>query len=215
MRVTLIGSVDRKRSLQLRGPAIAGITIAVLSIGLATPAQATQGVAKKYSSCSDLLKKYPNGVTKNKKARNAAVRDGFAKPKISKALYKTNGSRLDRDKDGVMCEQTGGQTSSVTAEGLARKLQLAGLGCEDFKARDYKMWGGTAGRCTALGEDISLETYGNGRLSEAAQFACDLGISGFAATDQKNWLVYSESRERATQFGEAVGGEIVDICEVF
>lgn len=87
------------------------LVIAVVSLfilaGIAGPAQATQGVPKKYSSCSDLLKKYPNGVAKNKKARNTAVREGFAKPKVSKSLYNTNGSRLDRDKDGVMCKQEG------------------------------------------------------------------------------------------------------------
>ena len=75
--------------------------------GISAPAQATQGVAKKYASCADLLEKYPNGVAKNKKARKKAVKGGFAKPNVSKSLYKKNGSRLDRDKDGVMCEQEG------------------------------------------------------------------------------------------------------------
>lgn len=73
--------------------------------GISAPAQATQGVAKKYSSCADLLEKYPNGVAKNKKARNKAVKGGFAKPKVSKSLYNKNNRSLDRDKDGVMCEQ--------------------------------------------------------------------------------------------------------------
>lgn len=192
------------------------ILVAALLIisGISSPAQAAQGAAKKYSSCAELLKKYPNGVAKNKKARNQAVKNGFAKPRVSKRVYKQNGARLDRDKDGVMCEQAGGQSSATTAESLARMLQLAGLGCEDFKSRDYKIWGGTAGRCTALGEDISLETYGKGRLSEAMQLACNLGLSGFAATDQENWLVWSESRERATQFGDAVGGKVVPSCDL-
>ena len=74
--------------------------------GISAPAQASQGVAKKYSSCADLLVKYPNGVAKNKKARNKAVKGGFAKPKVSKSLYKKNGARLDKDKDGVMCERS-------------------------------------------------------------------------------------------------------------
>ena len=80
--------------------------------GISAPAQATQGVAKKYSSCADLLEKYPNGVAKNKKARNKAAKGGFAKPKVSKSLYKKNNRSLDRDKDGVMCEQTGTSSSS-------------------------------------------------------------------------------------------------------
>jgi hypothetical protein len=94
------------------------LVIAVVSLfiltGISAPAQASQGVAKKYSSCADLLKKYPNGVAKNKKARNKAVKGGFAKPKVSKSLYKQNSGRLDRDKDGVMCEQEG--TSQTESE---------------------------------------------------------------------------------------------------
>ena len=86
------------------------IIVSIVSLfiiaGISAPAQATQGVAKKYASCADLLEKYPNGVAKNKKARNKAVKGGFAKPKVSKSLYKNNGARLDRDRDGVMCERS-------------------------------------------------------------------------------------------------------------
>ena len=86
--------------------AVASVVVGLLAMaGLASPAQATQSVAKKYSSCADLLDKYPNGVAKNKKSRTQAVKGDFAKPKVSKSLYKENGARLDRDKDGVMCEQ--------------------------------------------------------------------------------------------------------------
>ena len=91
---------------------VTAIVSVFILAGISAPAQATQGVAKKYSSCADLLEEYPNGVAKNKKARNKAVKGGFAKPKVSKSLYNTNGARLDRDKDGVMCEQTGTSSSS-------------------------------------------------------------------------------------------------------
>lgn len=84
------------------------IVIAVISLfiftGIAAPVHGLNGAAKKYPSCADLLKKYPNGVAKNKKARYLAVQGGFAKPKISKSLYKKNSGRLDPDKDGVVCE---------------------------------------------------------------------------------------------------------------
>ena len=76
-----------------------------LMAGIATPAQAVQSSAKAYSNCDQLLKKYPNGVAKSKSAAAKAVKSGNARPKISASLYKTNGKRLDRDKDGVMCEQ--------------------------------------------------------------------------------------------------------------
>ena len=89
----------------MRKAVVTVVSLFVLT-GISAPAQASQGVAKKYSSCADLLEKYPNGVAKNKKARNKAVKGGFAKPKASKSLYKANGALLDRDKDGVMCEQS-------------------------------------------------------------------------------------------------------------
>lgn len=80
--------------------------------GIAAPAQASQGAVKKYSSCADLVKKYPNGVAKDNKARDKAVKGGFAKPKVSKSLYKKNSGRLDRNNGGVMCGQQG--TKAVT-----------------------------------------------------------------------------------------------------
>ena len=56
--------------------------------GLAGPAQSSQVAAKTYVSCADVLKKYPNGVAINTKARNKAIKGGFTRPKVSKGLYK-------------------------------------------------------------------------------------------------------------------------------
>ena len=56
--------------------------------GMSSPAQSSQVTAKKYSSCADMLKKYPNGVAKNIKARNKAVKSGLSAPKVSKKVYK-------------------------------------------------------------------------------------------------------------------------------
>ena len=85
------------------------IVIAVISLfiltGIAAPAHALKGAAKKYPSCADLLKKYPNGVAKNKKARDRAVKGSFVKPKVSKVLYKKNSKRLDKNNDGIICRQ--------------------------------------------------------------------------------------------------------------
>ena len=67
-------------------------TIALVSIfliaSISGPAHSAQMTAKKFSSCADVLKNYPNGVAKDKKARNKAVKGGFAKPKVSKTVYK-------------------------------------------------------------------------------------------------------------------------------
>ena len=88
------------------------ITSLLAVTGTAAPVAATGTTAKKYANCDALLKAYPNGVAKSPKARRTAVREGFAKPEVSKTLYKANGARLDRDKDGVMCEQAGSSRGS-------------------------------------------------------------------------------------------------------
>lgn len=83
---------------------IAGLAIA-LTLAWATPSHAWNTTSTRYSSCADLLAKYPNGVAQSKAKARAAVSDGFARPRVSSSLYKTNNRRLDRDRDGVMCEQ--------------------------------------------------------------------------------------------------------------
>jgi len=54
----------------------ASVSIFILA-GFAGPAQSSQVTAKKYSSCADMLKKYPNGVAKNKKVQNKALKSGL------------------------------------------------------------------------------------------------------------------------------------------
>lgn len=74
----------------------------------ATPATAAPAKGTKFANCTALLKKYPAGVAKNKKAANKAVKAGHARPATSakaKATYALNKGMLDRDKDGVACEQ--------------------------------------------------------------------------------------------------------------
>lgn len=55
---------------------------------------------KKYKSCTELRKTYPNGVAKT---RAAAKRTGA---KYDPTVYAQNKSK-DRDKDGVACEVSG------------------------------------------------------------------------------------------------------------
>ena len=84
---------------------VAAAAVVLVLSGVSAPAQGTQPTATRYANCTELLKVYSAGIAKSKKARNQAVREGFKRPKVSTALYDLNGSRLDRDKDGVMCEQ--------------------------------------------------------------------------------------------------------------
>ncbi|GAB2863567.1 excalibur calcium-binding domain-containing protein [Nocardioides pacificus] len=69
----------------------------------AAPAQA----APRFSSCDQLTRVFPNGVAKSKAAAQKQVRNGNSRPafgKRAKAVYRTNKSNLDRDKDGTACE---------------------------------------------------------------------------------------------------------------
>jgi len=85
---------------------VVALAVSVLVMaGLAAPAQATQPSAKKYSSCAKLLDKYPNGVARNKKARNRIVKQGFERPKVRKKVFKENRKRLDKNNNGVLCER--------------------------------------------------------------------------------------------------------------
>lgn len=84
---------------------IAGLVIA-LTFAWAAPGHAAMPMSTKYASCADLLAVYPNGVAQSKAKARAAVRNGFARPRVSSTLYKANNGRLDRDRDGVMCEQS-------------------------------------------------------------------------------------------------------------
>ena len=67
-------------------------------IALVTGIAAATG-AERFDDCASLLKKFPNGVARS---RLTAAGTGAH---IDAAIYAKNSSRLDRDKDGVMCEQ--------------------------------------------------------------------------------------------------------------
>ncbi len=62
--------------------------------------------AATFENCDALKIVYPNGVAKDQ--RSAADYGSFVSP----ALYTLNSKRLDRDKDGIMCEPATKQKSS-------------------------------------------------------------------------------------------------------
>ena len=81
--------------------------IAIASIGLASPVDASKkcdpkrqkcpATAIKYKNCTELRKAHPRGV-----ARNAAAA-GSSGATVDAAIYKANAGS-DRDKDGIACE---------------------------------------------------------------------------------------------------------------
>jgi hypothetical protein len=73
--------------------------VLVLVATLVLPTTANAAVFK---NCSALNAKYPNGVAKSR----AAARKQAVIPKVSASIYKRN-SRLDRDRDGTVCESSG------------------------------------------------------------------------------------------------------------
>ena len=62
--------------------------------------------AETFENCDALKIVYPNGVAKDQ--RSAADYGSFVSPDI----YSLNGKKLDRDKDGIMCEPATKQKSS-------------------------------------------------------------------------------------------------------
>ena len=78
------------------------IAVLIAAVVLATPAAAA---AKKYSSCDKLLASYPAGIARDAQAAQAAQAAGMIAPTVNRAIYKANAGRLDRDRDGVACEQ--------------------------------------------------------------------------------------------------------------
>lgn len=77
----------------------------LVSVALVAPAQALQPTAPRFASCESLLEDYPNGIARNNKARNQIVTQGFERPQVRKKIYKKNRKRLDRNRNGVLCEQ--------------------------------------------------------------------------------------------------------------
>lgn len=79
------------------------LTACLLTTGFAVSASAAP--MKRFSSCAALLKEFPAGVAKDKRSAARAVQAGNRRPVVRPEIFRVNASRLDRDKDGVACEQ--------------------------------------------------------------------------------------------------------------
>jgi hypothetical protein len=83
--------------------------IALVSILLSTLfIQNAQAIPeKKFKNCTALNKEYPGGVaekaTSVNKNKAGALQESKKVPKVSSKVYKEN-KGLDRDKDGIACE---------------------------------------------------------------------------------------------------------------
>ena len=81
-------------------------TVIIATVVAAATVLAPQAhAAKKFTSCDKLLAAYPAGVAQDQAAADAAQAAGMTRPTVNRAVYKTNAGRLDRDRDGVACEQ--------------------------------------------------------------------------------------------------------------
>ena len=112
---TTIWGVGLHRSSVSSVAAQVALCGAILVIGFlwVAPAGATS-----FQNCDALKIAYPNGVAKDQ--RSAADYGSF----VSADLYSVNGQKLDRDKDGIMCEpatkQKSSQVSSSTRDRYRR-----------------------------------------------------------------------------------------------
>lgn len=91
------------RSRSLRGACAALVAVAVVSVPLAAPADASTKPVR-FKNCTALHKRFPHGVglttAHDKVAKGRKPVTNFAR---SNAWYKLN-KGLDRDHDGVACE---------------------------------------------------------------------------------------------------------------
>ena len=86
--------------------AAAALAAAPLAVALTTMSPA-DAAGRYYSSCDQLHRDFRHGVARSAAAAAKQVRDGYGRPAYgprARAVYRTNHSRLDRDKDGTACE---------------------------------------------------------------------------------------------------------------
>ncbi len=73
------------------------LVIPAIAVALFIPSTAS---ASAFKNCTALNAKYPNGVAKSAAAAAAQKKP----PKVSATVYKKN-IKMDRDKDGTVCEK--------------------------------------------------------------------------------------------------------------
>lgn len=94
---------------------VGAVVTALLVVGPQSVSTSVDAAAKKFSSCSLLLKQYRNGVAATKKAR------GKTKALVSAAVYRVN-KKLDIDGDGIACDAGDLKSESGSASAAAKKF---------------------------------------------------------------------------------------------
>lgn len=82
----------------------AGAALTALTIGVATATADAAPAPRKYQNCKALNKVYPHGVG-IAGARDDSEEEPVRNFAVDAKVYRLNGSRLDRDKDKIVCEK--------------------------------------------------------------------------------------------------------------
>lgn len=93
------------RALALRMAPLAVAISATLVVGLAPTAHAMPSPGTAFTSCAGVNAEYPGGVARTQAAADRVVRKGHLRPIVCPTAYAANRDRLDRDRDGVVCER--------------------------------------------------------------------------------------------------------------
>jgi hypothetical protein len=92
--------------LRLTCPVVGLATVAIAGSGVPSSAAARIQIPPPWKNCTQVNKKYPHGVGK-RGARDKTSGEPVTTFKRSTALYRTamkHNKGLDRDKDGIACE---------------------------------------------------------------------------------------------------------------
>ncbi len=76
------------------------VALALTSMLVLSPVQASKGAT--FKNCTEVRKVYPGGVAKASGIKNKGGKASRT-PKVSASIYKSI-SKMDRDKDGIACE---------------------------------------------------------------------------------------------------------------
>ena len=147
----------------MRKAFIVSLTVTALLIPM-TFAHAANAAPTKFKNCAQLNAEYPNGIASSAVAAKKAVGDGNGKPKVSKEIYTANAKNLDRDKDGVACEQV----ATAAMKTVEIKTEWGYLRIKEVKAP-------TPGSCTPVPYEMDIRNSANAGVGFIIDISDDFG----------------------------------------